>query len=103
MAGRTNSTVIGEVIKQITNCYHSLSSNGSENNNSFENNSAKKIRLVKANIKYADGSSSNNVAVFQGGDLLNDGPLQPIAAVMMKISNDKNNQKRRKKIIKSMM
>lgn len=93
LKGRTKSEMYNDVADKIFNCYHMLKSDDAINKKLFYNKKANMARLHSARLKYTDGSSSTNIAIFDNGysgkeHLLNDGPLSPIVKYLNHINKD---------------
>lgn len=93
LKGRTKSEMYNDVAENILNCYHMLRSDSSVNKKLFYNKKANMARLHSARVKYTDGSSSSNIAIFDNGysskeSLYNDGPLSPIVKYLSHINKD---------------
>ena len=93
LKGRTKSEMYDDVAENIFNSYHMLKSEDAINKKLFYNKKANTARLHSAKIKYTDGSTSSNIAIFYNGysgkeTLLNDGPLSPIVKYLNHIKKD---------------
>ena len=93
LKGRTKSEMYDDVAENIFNSYHMLKSEDAINKKLFFNKKANMAKLHSVRIKYTDGSSSSNIAIFNNGysgkeTLLNDGPLSPIVKYLNHIKKD---------------
>ncbi len=77
LKGRPNSDYYEEIREKVFNCYHLLEMKDASYRKFFYNKKVKTIRLHRAIIKYADGTTSNKIAIFATDNLLENGPLKP--------------------------
>ena len=92
LTGRTKSDIYKTIAENLMSVYHSLSLNDATYKRLFYNKKATSIKLHSARIVYADGSTSNKIAIFDNGyyntdKLFYDGPLCPATRF---IKNRKN-------------
>lgn len=83
LKGRTKSLKYSDIRQTILDCFHVLSITDASYKKLFYNKTATTILLHRAVIKYADGTTSNKIAIFNNGysgseKLFNDGPLKPL-------------------------
>lgn len=91
LCGRTTSNQYREIMAKLTDCFHLLDLNKATYRKLFYNKKADTARLHSAKIVYTDGSTSNKIAVFNGGyigdkSLYFDGPLSPITKYMKRLN-----------------
>ena len=91
LEGRTTSNQYSDIMANLTSCFHLLDLNKATYRKLFYNKKADTARLHSAKIVYTDGSTSNKIAVFNGGytgdkSLYFDGPLSPITKYMKRLN-----------------
>lgn len=77
LKGRPDSEYYEDIRKNVFKCYHLLEMKDAYYRKFFYNKKVKTIRLHRAIIKYADGTTSNKIAIFTTDNLLENGPLKP--------------------------
>lgn len=100
LSGRTKSDLYEDVAKSIFKCYHLLRYEDATYKKLFYNKKATLTRLHSAKIKYADGTTSTKIAIFDGGSLLENGPLSPIVKYVehnKKVEQEKTRKEEEKK------
>jgi protein TonB len=100
LSGRTKSDLYEDVANSIFKCYHLLRYEDATYKKLFYNKKATLTRLHSAKIKYADGTTSTKIAIFDGGSLLDNGPLSPIVKYLehnKKVEQEKTRKEEEKK------
>lgn len=80
LKGRTINNEDDDVTQALLQCCHELDGKEEISGNTFYNKNADKVRIVKALIRYTNGTSSQNIAIFEGDGFFENGPLEPIAS-----------------------
>lgn len=83
LAGRTKSNTYKDILNTVHNTFKNLNGDNASYFKPFYNKSSFTIKLESVDIKYADGTTSNKVAIFDQGynkqySLYMDGPLSPL-------------------------
>ena len=82
LKGRTNSNLYSDIMSSLTDCLHILKMSDASFVKPFFNKKATTANIHSAKIKYNDGSSTTNIALFNRGygkkeNIIADGPLSP--------------------------
>lgn len=77
LKGRTSSKDYFDIDRTLYDALHFLNVENAIGHPSFTNKRAQSIKLIKAKITYANGTTTNKVAIFQGKNLAHYGPLMP--------------------------
>ena len=97
LKGRTKSDLYSEVSENVLKCYHRLKPENATYIKKFYNKKATVVSLHSVKIKYADGSSSTKVAIFDKGylgsdRLFFDGPLSPLLKYLQQVKKEEDDE-----------
>lgn len=93
--GRTSSDYYADISKNILNCYKNFSSEGDATNKvTFVNKKATKAILLSCFIRYKDGTNSKKASRFIDGNIIDDGPLEPVFTFLNKITKEEEQKEK---------